>query len=98
MVSGRDLLDEWTAKGLRVWVFNLEDPRDEFDRRITAAMLHHDVNPGEVGGGDAHTTTVRGGDASPRGGRMPHRAQRRAFKAKAALNGDPRHPSETVTF
>jgi hypothetical protein len=48
MVSGRELLDEWTAKGLKVWVFNLEDPRDELDRRIAAAMLHHDVTPAKL--------------------------------------------------
>ncbi len=50
MTSGRELLGDWTAPNLRVWVFNLEDPRDELDRRITAAMLHHAVEPEEVEG------------------------------------------------
>ena len=50
MASGRRLLDEWTASGLRVWLFNLEDPRDEMDRRIIAAMQHHHVAPDEIAG------------------------------------------------
>ena len=50
MVSGRELLGEWTANELKVWLFNLEDPLDELDRRITAAMLHHDVDRSEVEG------------------------------------------------
>ncbi|UWR33734.1 helicase RepA family protein [Sulfitobacter sp. W027] len=50
MVSERELLGEWTAKGLKVWLYNLEDPRDEMNLRITAAMQHHDVQPDEVEG------------------------------------------------
>lgn len=50
MVSGRELLGEWTAKGLKVWLYNLEDPRDEMDRRIIAAMQHHHVSPEEIAG------------------------------------------------
>ncbi|UWR32232.1 helicase RepA family protein [Sulfitobacter sp. W027] len=50
MVSERELLGEWTAKGLNVWLYNLEDPRDEMNLRITAAMQHHDVRPDEVEG------------------------------------------------
>ncbi|MFG6589985.1 AAA family ATPase [Sulfitobacter sp. 1A12157] len=50
MVSERELLGEWTAKGLNVWLYNLEDPRDEMNLRITAAMQHHDVQPDEVEG------------------------------------------------
>lgn len=49
-VSGRALLGEWVATPLRVWVINLEDPRDELQRRITAAMLHHDIEPDDVHG------------------------------------------------
>lgn len=48
MASGRELLGDWTAKGLKVWLYNLEDPRDEMDRRIIAAMQHHLVNPEEI--------------------------------------------------
>lgn len=50
MASGRELLGDWAAKGLKVWLYNLEDPRDEMDRRIIAAMQHHRVNPEEVTG------------------------------------------------
>lgn len=50
MVSERELLGEWTATGLNVWLYNLEDPRDEMNLRITAAMQHHDVQPGEIEG------------------------------------------------
>lgn len=50
MASERELLGEWTAKGLNVWLYNLEDPRDEMNLRITAAMQHHDVQPDEIQG------------------------------------------------
>lgn len=30
---------------LRVWYFNLEDPIDEIQRRITAAAMHHGIDP-----------------------------------------------------
>ncbi|GMO20832.1 AAA family ATPase [Bradyrhizobium sp. TM233] len=30
---------------LRVWYFNLEDPLDEIQRRVTAAAMHHGVDP-----------------------------------------------------
>jgi RecA-family ATPase len=50
MASGRNLMDDWTEKNLKVWLFNLEDPRDEMDRRIIAAMQHHNVKPKEIKG------------------------------------------------
>ncbi len=50
MASGRDLLGDWTASGLKVWIYNLEDPRDEMNRRIIAAMQHHNVAPEEISG------------------------------------------------
>ncbi|MEX3314611.1 AAA family ATPase [Sulfitobacter sp. PS-8MA] len=50
MASERQLLGDWTAKGLKVWIYNLEDPRDELDRRIIAAMQHHRVSPDEIAG------------------------------------------------
>lgn len=49
MTSGRNLLGDWVAGRLRVWLFNLEDPRDELQRRIAAAMIHHRVTPDEIG-------------------------------------------------
>jgi hypothetical protein len=48
IVTGSDLLgDRVHNAGLSVWLFNLEDPRDELERRIAAAMQHHGI------GGDA---------------------------------------------
>ena len=45
MVSGKPLLTGRTAKPLRVWYFNLEDPRDEIDRRIAAACIAYKLDP-----------------------------------------------------
>lgn len=50
MASGRELLGDWTPNDLKVWIYNLEDPRDELDRRIIAAMQHHNVRPDEITG------------------------------------------------
>lgn len=50
MASGRELLGDWTAKDLKVWIFNLEDTRDELDRRIIATMQHHNITPKEIVG------------------------------------------------
>ncbi|WP_082894828.1 AAA family ATPase [Sulfitobacter geojensis] len=50
MASGRELLGDWTASDLKVWIYNLEDTRDELDRRIIAAMQHHSVAPDEIDG------------------------------------------------
>lgn len=51
LASGRQLLGEWVPSGgLRAWVYNLEDPRDEMDRRVIGAMIHHGVKPDEVDG------------------------------------------------
>jgi AAA domain len=49
MVSGRELLGDWVADKLRVWIFNLEDPGDELDRRIMAACLHHGLAAVDLG-------------------------------------------------
>ncbi|TNC49383.1 recombinase RecA [Rubellimicrobium rubrum] len=50
MASGRPLLGDRPTDCLRVWLFNLEDPRDELERRVIAAMLHHRIAPEEVEG------------------------------------------------
>jgi hypothetical protein len=51
LVTGRKLLDEWVDQaGLRVWVYNLEDTRDELERRVIGAMAFHGVKPEEVEG------------------------------------------------
>ncbi len=48
MATGRELLGDWVAPDLSVWIFNLEDPRDELDRRIVAAMQHYQIAPEEL--------------------------------------------------
>lgn len=51
LASGRELLGEWVPReGLRAWVYNLEDPRDEMDRRVIGAMIFHGIKPDEVDG------------------------------------------------
>jgi hypothetical protein len=40
MVSGQPLLGVRVKRPLRVWLWNLEDPYDELERRVTAAALH----------------------------------------------------------
>ncbi len=50
MASGRELLGDWTATDLKVWLYHLEDPRDEMDRRISGAMQHYNVTPQEISG------------------------------------------------
>jgi hypothetical protein len=50
MASGRRLLGDWVSGKLRVWLLNLEDPADELERRIAAAMQHHRVAPEELAG------------------------------------------------
>ena len=51
LCTGRQLLGEWVDNaGLKAWVYNLEDPSDEMDRRVIAAMMHHGIRPDEVEG------------------------------------------------
>jgi hypothetical protein len=48
MATGRDLMGIQTEKR-RVWVWNLEDPLDELQRRIAAICQHFGVSQGELG-------------------------------------------------
>ncbi len=50
MASGRNLLGPHPAYAARVWLHNGEDPMDEMQRRVTAAMLHHKLVPDDVAG------------------------------------------------
>lgn len=51
LCTGRQLLGEWVGSSrLKAWVYNLEDPSDEMDRRVIAAMMHHGIRPDEVDG------------------------------------------------
>jgi hypothetical protein len=49
MASNRSLLGVEPSKPLRVWYVNLEDPREEIERRVAAICLHFDVNADELG-------------------------------------------------
>lgn len=50
MVTGRPLLGEDVHEPCPVWIINLEDPIDEMQRRILAAMQHYGIHPDEVRG------------------------------------------------
>ncbi|SHH20722.1 AAA family ATPase [Bradyrhizobium erythrophlei] len=49
MASGKPLLGVKSRGQFRVWLWNGEDPRDELDRRISAAMQHYGLTSGDVG-------------------------------------------------
>jgi hypothetical protein len=50
MTSGRALLRKEVFEGpLRVWVYNLEDPAEETERRLHAALNHYGLCPTDVG-------------------------------------------------
>ena len=50
LASGRDLIGTAVYGGThRVWLWNLEDPRDEIERRVVATMLHNGIDPADIG-------------------------------------------------
>jgi hypothetical protein len=49
MASGRPLLGVEPRGQFRVWLWNGEDPRDELDRRIAAAMRHYGLTAADIG-------------------------------------------------
>lgn len=49
MTSGKPLLGVEPKGQFRVWLWNGEDPRDELDRRIAAAMLHYGLSSDDIG-------------------------------------------------
>lgn len=50
MTSGRSLLRKDVPEGpLRVWLYNLEDPFEETERRLHAALNHYGLAPSELG-------------------------------------------------
>lgn len=49
MVSGKPLLGVDVPDSLRVWLWNLEDPRDELQRRIQAACQQYELEPDDLG-------------------------------------------------
>lgn len=50
MCTGRPLLGETVHEPCRVWLINLEDPLDEMQRRILAAMKHYGIKPEDIKG------------------------------------------------
>lgn len=50
MVTGRPLLGVKPPKPLRVWLFNLEDPRDEMEKKLMAACKHFGITADDIGG------------------------------------------------
>ena len=50
MVTGKPLLGEVVHETCNVWIINLEDPLEEMQRRIIAAMQHYNIKPEEVKG------------------------------------------------
>ena len=50
IVTGRPLLGEDVKEQCAVWIINLEDPLEELQRRVLAAMQHYGIAPDEVRG------------------------------------------------
>ena len=50
LASGRSLLGVMPAERTRVWCWNGEDPTEEIERRIQAAMMHHQLRPADLEG------------------------------------------------
>jgi len=48
--TGRPLLGEPVHEPCNVWIVNLEDPLEELQRRVAAAMLHYNVTADEIRG------------------------------------------------
>ena len=48
--TGKPLLGEDVHEPCAVWIVNLEDPMEEMQRRVIAAMKHYGINPKEVRG------------------------------------------------
>lgn len=50
MVTGRNLLGRDVHEGpMRVWLYNLEDPHEEIERRIHAACKHYQISAADIG-------------------------------------------------
>lgn len=50
IVTGRPLLGEEVKERTNVWIVNLEDPLEEIQRRVLAAMRQYEIKPSEVEG------------------------------------------------
>ncbi|CAB4151160.1 AAA domain containing protein [uncultured Caudovirales phage] len=50
IVTGKPLLGEVVKEQTNVWIVNLEDPMEEIQRRVLAAMRYYEIKPEEVRG------------------------------------------------
>lgn len=50
IATGLELLREKVHEPGNIWIYNLEDPKDELLRRFRAACIHHGISRGEVDG------------------------------------------------
>ena len=48
MASGEYLLGARPGRPLRAWYVNLEDPREEIERRVAAVCLHFEIDPASL--------------------------------------------------
>jgi hypothetical protein len=48
--TGRSLFGQGIEKPLRSWLWNLEDPKEELERRFQAACLRYEVSVHDLGG------------------------------------------------
>src|SRR5258706_1481568 len=48
-VSAKALLGILPPQRLRVWLWNLEDPQEETERKIQAAAIHYELTPDDIG-------------------------------------------------
>jgi hypothetical protein len=48
VITGRPLLGMQVFQRCKVWYLTLEDDRTELDRRIAAAMLHHEISKADI--------------------------------------------------
>jgi hypothetical protein len=49
LATGRPLLGVDVPKRSKVWLFNLEDDLLEIRRRVSAAMIHYNIKPADIG-------------------------------------------------
>ena len=50
LASGRDLLTDHMRQQVNVWYVGLEDPLEEYERRVAATMLKHEVGASAIEG------------------------------------------------
>ena len=50
IATGKPLLGKTPSERCPVWYINLEDPKEEIDRRIMAAVSHYNIDPAELEG------------------------------------------------